>query len=182
MQIEDDAPLAEYARGVRRYIQDALTAPEIIDISHLKLGELHILRLGASMPGFINAGGSTNTFLKRTEAYNDIDFFGPTEVFDGKPANCMQHIVYWFQANPLNGLWLERFTKVREKPETYVEYADVGKIDWIVSFLVRTKAGESQPVQVVAMKHLWYGGHKDNANRAYNTYLVCRGFDLEVII
>jgi len=80
MQIEDDVPLAEYARLVRRYIQDALTAPDTIDISHLKPGERHILRFGASMPGFVNAGGSTNTFLKRTKLYNDIDFFGPTEI------------------------------------------------------------------------------------------------------
>ena len=97
MQIEDDAPLAEYVRHVRRCIQYALTAPETIGISHLKPGELHILSLGASMPGFINAGGSTNTFLKRTLGYNDIDFFGPTEVFNGKPANCVQRIINWFK-------------------------------------------------------------------------------------
>ena len=80
----------------------------------------------------------------------------------------------------MNGVWLERIAKVREKSETYVEYADIGNIDWIVSFLVRSKTGEHQPVQVVALKHLWYGGQKDNENRVYNAYIVCRGFDLEV--
>ena len=180
MQIEDDVPLAEYARLVRRYIQDALTAPDTIDISHLKPGERHILRFGASMPGFVNAGGSTNTFLKRTKLYNDIDFFGPTEIFDGKPANCVSHIYYWFKENSLNGVWLERIIKVWEKHKADVEYAGITNIDWIVSFLVGTNTAEYQPIQVVGMKHLWYGGQKDNENRAYNTYLVCRGFDLEV--
>ena len=32
MQIEDDAPLDEYVRHVRRCVQDALTAPETIDV------------------------------------------------------------------------------------------------------------------------------------------------------